>query len=70
MVTIYYKVSVLNIIVNNWKKHKWQGMSEHLKDPQNTSDARGLTWTILLQHLKKIVNVNFNIYLQMIDCIC
>jgi len=30
------------------KKHKCKSMSEHLQDPENTSDPRGLRITITL----------------------
>jgi len=30
------------MFISNRKKHKYQGMSKHLKDPKNTTDPRGL----------------------------
>ena len=38
----YNDTFAINMFISNWKKHKCQGMSKHLKDHKNTLDPRGL----------------------------
>jgi len=56
------------MFISNWKKHKCHGMSEHLKDPKNTLDPRGLTLPTAVPHCLVLCfpskNTNLTSYLH------